>query len=82
MGEKKDRVTDALNATRAAIEEGIIPGGGTALLLDNVPAPNEDQCKGIEIVRHTLKQPMMQVFIESFFFIADWLLHNLCAFSH
>jgi len=78
MGEKKDRVTDALNATRAAIEEGIVPGGGTALLrcidiLDNVPASNEDQRKGVEIVRHALKQPMMQVFIESFFFIADWL---------
>jgi chaperonin GroEL (HSP60 family) len=48
MGEKKDRVTDALNATRAAIEEGIVPGGGTALLrclnvLDTVPAANEDQ---------------------------------------
>ncbi len=86
MGEKKDRVTDALNATRAAIEEGIVPGGGTALLrcidiLDNVPASNEDQRKGVEIVRHALKQPMMQVFIESFFFIADWLVHNICAFS-
>ena len=66
MGEKKDRVTDALNATRAAIEEGIVPGGGTALLrcidiLDSVPAANDDQKKGVEIVRHSLKQPMMQI---------------------
>lgn len=68
MGEKKDRVTDALNATRAAIEEGIVPGGGTALvrclgILDSVAATNEDQRKGVEIVRHALKQPMMQVLI-------------------
>ena len=66
MGEKKDRVTDALNATRAAIEEGIVPGGGTALLrclgvLESVPAANDDQRKGVEIVRHALKQPMMQI---------------------
>ena len=66
MGEKKDRVTDALNATLAAIEEGIVPGGGTALLrclgvLESVPAANDDQRKGVEIVRHALKQPMMQI---------------------
>merc|ERR1711994_765442 len=52
MNEKKDRVNDALCATRAAIEEGIVPGGGTALLrcldvLDNVPIENEDQKKGV-----------------------------------
>merc|ERR1712061_73252 len=66
MNEKKDRVNDALCATRAAIEEGIVPGGGTALLrcldvLDNVPIENEDQKKGVEIVRHALSQPMLQI---------------------
>ncbi len=66
VNEKKDRVNDALNATRAAIEEGIVPGGGTALIrctdiLDNVPAKNDDQKKGIDIVRHALKQPMLQI---------------------
>ena len=56
VGEKRDRVTDALNATRAAVEEGIVMGGGIALLrsvgvLDKVVAQNEDQKTGIEIVR-------------------------------
>lgn len=51
MNEKKDRVNDALNATRAAVEEGIVPGGGTALLrcidtLDQVKAQNNDQKTG------------------------------------
>lgn len=51
VNEKKDRVNDALNATRAAIEEGIVPGGGTALLrsikaLDNVLTLNDDQKTG------------------------------------
>merc|ERR1712119_246037 len=54
MNEKKDRVNDALCATRAAIEEGIVPGGGVALVrcldcLDNVSISNEDQKKGVEI---------------------------------
>lgn len=66
MNEKKDRVNDALCATRAAIEEGIVPGGGTALVrcldvLDTVPVANEDQKKGVEIIRHALTQPMMQI---------------------
>merc|ERR1712096_365702 len=66
VNEKKDRVNDALNATRAAIEEGIVPGGGVALLrslsvLDNLPLVNEDQQKGIDIVRHALKQPTMTI---------------------
>ncbi|CAM1307765.1 HSPD1 (predicted), partial [Pycnogonum litorale] len=66
VNEKKDRVNDALNATRAAVEEGIVPGGGTALLrcldsLDNVSAKNEDQKKGIEIVKKALKMPCMQI---------------------
>ena len=56
MNEKKDRVNDALCATRAAIEEGIVPGGGTALVrcldvLDSVPVANEDQKKGVDIIR-------------------------------
>ena len=51
MNEKKDRYTDALNATRAAVEEGIVPGGGTALIrcldcLENVEVANDDQKTG------------------------------------
>merc|ERR1712088_478704 len=66
MNEKKDRVNDALCATRAAIEEGIVPGGGTALLrclnvLDTVIVANEDQKKGVDIIRHALTQPMLQI---------------------
>merc|ERR1711881_495984 len=61
VNEKKDRVTDALNATRAAVEEGIVPGGGTALIrclsvLDGLSA-NEDQQKGVDIIKYALKQP-------------------------
>merc|ERR1712228_664688 len=66
MNEKKDRVNDALCATRAAIEEGIVPGGGVALIrcldaLDNVSVTNEDQKKGVEIIRHALIQPLLQI---------------------
>merc|ERR1711988_291640 len=66
VNEKKDRVNDALCATRAAIEEGIVPGGGTALVrcldvLDSVPVANEDQKKGVDIIRHALTQPMNQI---------------------
>ena len=66
MNEKKDRVNDALCATRAAIEEGIVPGGGTALarcldILDNVPVANDDQKRGVDIIRHALTQPMLQI---------------------
>merc|ERR1719292_101579 len=66
VNEKKDRVTDALNATRAAVEEGIVPGGGVALLrclpvLDTLVPKNEDQKKGIDIVKYALKQPLMQI---------------------
>ncbi|WCJ39525.1 Chaperonin GroEL [Euphorbia peplus] len=62
VGERKDRVTDALNATRAAVEEGIVPGGGVALLyatkaLENLEAPNEDQKRGIQIIQNALKAP-------------------------
>jgi chaperonin GroEL len=60
--EKKDRVDDALNATRAAVEEGIVPGGGVALLraikvLDKVEFANEDQKAGINIVRKAIQTP-------------------------
>ncbi|CAF5090674.1 unnamed protein product, partial [Rotaria magnacalcarata] len=63
VNEKKDRITDALNATRAAVEEGIVPGGGVALLrclkvLENESgAINADQKTGIEIVRKALRMP-------------------------
>ena len=55
VNEKKDRVTDALCATRAAVEEGIVPGGGVALLrtlkkLDNLKVDNEDQQTGINLI--------------------------------
>ena len=64
--EKKDRVDDALNATRAAVEEGILPGGGVALLraasaLEKVKAANEDQKVGINIVRRALQSPARQI---------------------
>merc|ERR1712079_757082 len=57
VNEKKDRVTDALNATRAAVEEGIVPGGGVALIrclpaVDAVTPENEDQKKGVDIVKY------------------------------
>ncbi|MBY5864383.1 chaperonin GroEL [Rhizobium leguminosarum] len=64
--EKKDRVDDALHATRAAVEEGILPGGGVALLravkaLDNLNVANQDQRVGIEIVRRALEAPARQI---------------------
>jgi chaperonin GroEL len=64
--EKKDRVDDAMNATRAAIEEGVVAGGGTALLyatreLDKVKAINADQQAGIDIVRRALQAPIRQI---------------------
>ncbi len=63
MKEKKDRVDDALHATRAAVEEGIVPGGGVALLraaasLDGLEVENEDQKIGINIVRKALESPL------------------------
>lgn len=62
VNEKKDRVNDALNATKAAVEEGIVPGGGAALIrclsaLDSLKPENEDQKKGIEIVRKAIHTP-------------------------
>jgi chaperonin GroEL len=64
--EKKDRVDDAMNATRAAVEEGVVAGGGTALLyatreLDKVKAINADQQAGIDIVRRALQAPIRQI---------------------
>jgi chaperonin GroEL len=64
--EKKDRVDDALHATRAAIEEGILPGGGIPLLralkaLDGLKAANDDQQSGIDIVRRALRAPARQI---------------------
>ena len=64
--EKKDRVDDAMNATRAAVEEGIVPGGGTALLraskvLDSLKPENDDQRVGIDIVRKALRAPAWQI---------------------
>ena len=64
--EKKDRVDDALNATRAAADEGIVPGGGTALLkaskaLAGVTGDNDDQTAGIAIVRRALQSPIRQI---------------------
>ncbi|PTE06123.1 TCP-1/cpn60 chaperonin family protein, partial [Mesorhizobium helmanticense] len=63
--EKKDRVDDALNATRAAVEEGIVPGGGVALLRAslsiNAVGANSDQTAGISIVRRALQAPARQI---------------------
>ena len=66
MKEKKDRCDDALAATRAAIEEGIIPGGGVALIraaqnLDDKGCENEDQKTGVTIVRRALEEPLRQI---------------------
>jgi chaperonin GroEL len=64
--ERKDRVDDALNATRAAVEEGILPGGGVALLrtqkvLDRINTANDDQKVGVNIVRRALQAPARQI---------------------
>jgi len=66
MKEKKDRFDDALHATRAAIEEGIIPGGGVAYLraqkeIENMKGANEDETTGIAIVRRALEEPLRQI---------------------
>ena len=64
--ERKDRVDDALHATRAAVEEGIVPGGGTALLyatkaLEGLTGVNDDQTRGIDIVRKAIQSPIRQI---------------------
>ena len=66
MKEKKDRVDDALSATRAAIEEGVVPGGGVAYIraqeaLVNLKGANEDEQTGIEIVRRAIEEPLRQI---------------------
>ena len=66
MKEKKDRVDDALSATRAAVEEGIIPGGGVAYLraihgLDSIKTDNEDEKTGVEIIKRALEEPIRQI---------------------
>jgi len=66
MKEKKDRVDDALHATRAAVEEGIVPGGGTAFIraveaLDKFKGANEDETTGAAIVRRALEEPLRQI---------------------
>ena len=66
MKEKKDRVDDALCATRAAIEEGTIPGGGVALIrateaLDNLEGDNADETTGIKIVKRAIEEPLRQI---------------------
>ena len=66
MREKKDRVDDALHATRAAVEEGIVPGGGVAYIraqavLDALKGTNEDEQTGIEIVRRSIEEPLRTI---------------------
>ncbi len=66
MKEKKDRVDDALHATRAAVEEGVVPGGGVAFIrtipsLDNVQVSNEDEKTGVSIVRQALESPLRTI---------------------
>jgi len=70
MKEKKDRVDDALSATRAAVEEGIVPGGGVAYIrainaLDEVNAENEDEQTGVEIIKRAIEEPLRQIVINS-----------------
>ena len=66
MKEKKDRVDDALHATRAAVEEGIVPGGGVAYIravasLDKLKGANDDETTGIQIVRRAIEEPLRQI---------------------
>lgn len=66
MKEKKDRVEDALNATRAAVEEGIVPGGGTAYIrvskvLDDIKPADDDELAGINIIRRAIEEPLRQI---------------------
>lgn len=66
MKEKKDRVDDALSATRAAVEEGVVPGGGIAYIraissLENLKGDNEDETIGIQIVKRAIEEPLRQI---------------------
>ena len=70
MKEKKDRVDDALHATRAAVEEGIVPGGGVAFVralkaLDNVETLNDDEKTGVQIVRRAIEEPLRQICVNA-----------------
>ena len=70
MKERKDRVDDAMHATRAAVEEGVLPGGGVALLragkaLDKLKGENEDQRHGVDIVKKALSWPARQIAINA-----------------
>jgi chaperonin GroEL len=70
MKEKKDRVDDALHATRAAVEEGIIPGGGVAYIraiesLEKLKGINEDETTGIQIVKRAVEEPIRQIVVNS-----------------
>ena len=88
--ERKDRVDDALNATRAAVEEGIVPGGGVALLkaakaLDGLKGDNADQDAGIAIVRRALQAPIRQIAenagVEGSIVVGKVLEHNSATFG-
>ena len=70
MKEKKDRVDDSLHATRAAIEEGIVPGGGVAYIraaasLEGLKGENDDQTTGIDIVRRAIEEPLRQIAVNA-----------------
>ncbi len=70
MKEKKDRVDDALSATRAAVEEGIVPGGGVAYIrsleaLDKIKGENDDENVGIEIIKRAIEEPVRQIAINA-----------------
>ena len=70
MKEKKDRVDDALHATRAAVEEGIVPGGGVAYIraiqsLEKLKGDNEDEVTGIQIIRRAVEEPLRQIVVNS-----------------
>jgi chaperonin GroEL len=72
MKEKKDRVDDALHATRAAVQEGVVPGGGVAFIralevLDSVKVDNEDQKTGVSIIRTALESPIRTILANSGF---------------
>ena len=66
MKEKKDRVEDALSATRAAVDEGTVPGGGVAYIraaeaLENIEVENDDELTGVEIVKRAIEEPLRQI---------------------
>jgi chaperonin GroEL len=70
MKEKKDRVDDALSATRAAVEEGIVPGGGVAYIraidsLNTLKGENEDEQTGIEIIKRAIEEPLRQIVVNA-----------------